>query len=65
MVATGRAGVPGPAGLPGVIRVGADVAGSLSQVTRPGVVERSIGHFRRADAGLGSRLDAAVAALRK
>ncbi len=46
-------------------RLVANLAGSLSQVTRPGVVERSIGHFRRADAGLGSRLDAAVAALRK
>ena len=45
-------------------RLIANIAGSLAQVTRPDVVERSIGHFRRADPGYGQRLADAVAALR-
>ncbi|HEY4770303.1 MAG TPA: catalase-related domain-containing protein, partial [Myxococcales bacterium] len=45
-------------------RLIANLAGSLAQVTRPDVVERSIGHFRRADPGYGQRLADAVAALR-
>jgi catalase len=48
----------------GRCRLIANLAGSLAQVTRPDVVERSIGHFRRADPGYGQRLADAVAALR-
>jgi len=44
-------------------RLIANLAGSLAQVTRPDVVERSIGHFRRADPGYGQRVADAVAAL--
>ena len=44
------------------------IAGSLSQVQRTaigdGIIERSIEHFRRADADYGSRIDSAVGALR-
>lgn len=44
------------------------IAGSLSQVQRSEIgdriVERSIGHFRRADPDYGSRLDSAVNTLR-
>ena len=44
------------------------IAGSLAQVQRSpigdGIVERSIDHFRKADAGYGSRVEEAVAALR-
>ena len=45
-------------------RLIANLAGSLSQVTRPEVRERSIGYFRRADPEYGQRLADAVAALR-
>lgn len=41
-----------------------NLAGSLAQVTLPGVVDRSIDHFRRADPELGERLRAALAARR-
>lgn len=41
-------------------RLVANLAGGLSQVTLPGVVERSIGYFAKADAELGERLAAAV-----
>jgi catalase len=37
-----------------------NIAGSLAQVTLPGVVERSIGHFRAADTEFGDRIEAAV-----
>jgi len=46
-------------------RLIANLAGSLAKVSRPDIVERSIGHFARADPGYGARLAAAVAALRK
>lgn len=36
------------------------IAGSLAQVTLPGVVERSIGHFEKASAELGGRIREAV-----
>ena len=42
-----------------------NIAGGLSQVTKPDVIERSIEHFRKADADYGERLKAAVAALQK
>ena len=42
------------------VRLIANLAGSLAQVTRPEVVDRSIEHFRRADAAYGTRLAAAV-----
>ncbi|NVB40688.1 catalase [Pseudenhygromyxa sp. WMMC2535] len=38
-----------------------NLADSLSQVTLPGVVERSVGHFRSADAELGERVEKAIA----
>jgi catalase len=41
-----------------------NIAGSLAQVSRSDVVERSIEHFRRADAEYGGRLADAVAAKR-
>jgi catalase len=41
-----------------------NIAGSLSQVTLPGVVERSIEHFRAADQEYGDRIEAAVKELR-
>jgi catalase len=41
-----------------------NLAGSLAQVTRPDVIERSIAHFRNADADYGARLEAAVKAIR-
>jgi catalase len=44
------------------------IAGSLSQVQHTpigdGIIERSIEHFRRADADYGKRLDTAVGTLR-
>lgn len=46
-------------------RLVANLAGGLSQVTLPGVVERSIGYFARADAELGERLVRAVSERRK
>ncbi|HET9480766.1 MAG TPA: catalase, partial [Candidatus Polarisedimenticolia bacterium] len=39
-----------------------NIASSLAQVSRPDIVERSIGHFRAADMDLGEKLAAAVAA---
>lgn len=45
-------------------RLIANLAGSLAQVTRPDVIERSIAHFRNADADYGARLEAAVKAIR-
>jgi len=42
-----------------------NIAGSLAQVSRPDVIERSIEWFRRADADYGRRLHAAVQALRR
>ncbi|MCA9623707.1 MAG: catalase, partial [Myxococcales bacterium] len=42
-----------------------NIAGSLAQVTRDDVIERSVAHFRAADAEYGSRVAAAVAALRE
>ncbi|MGA9520312.1 MAG: catalase [Myxococcaceae bacterium] len=42
-----------------------NLAGSLSQVSRQDVIDRSIGHFEKADAEFGRRLTQAVAALRK
>lgn len=42
-----------------------NLAGSLAQVSRADVIDRSIGHFAKADAGLGERLRAAVAARRE
>jgi catalase len=46
-------------------RLVANLAGSLAQVKRAEVVARSIGYFAAADQGLGERLAAAVARLRK
>ena len=42
-----------------------NLAGGLSQVSRQDVIDRSIGHFEKADAEFGRRLTQAVAALRK
>lgn len=41
-----------------------NIAASLAQVTIPGVIERAIAHFTRADADYGRRVAAAVAARR-
>jgi catalase len=41
-----------------------NIAGSLAQVSRKDVIERSIEHFRRADAEYGQRVAERVAALR-
>ena len=43
-------------------RLIANIAGSLAHVSRPDVIERSIGHFRKADAEFGARLEEAVSA---
>lgn len=48
----------------GKLRLIANLAGSLAAVTLPGVVERSVGHFAKADSDLGQRLTAAIAAVR-
>ena len=45
-------------------RLVANIAGSLSKVTRPDVIERAIGHFRNADPEYGARVEAAVKSLR-
>lgn len=45
-------------------RLVANIAGGLSRVSREDVIERSIGHFRKADADYGERVARAVAALR-
>ena len=42
-----------------------NIAGSLAQVSRPEIIERSIGHFRAADAEYGRRVAEAVAARRR
>ncbi len=42
----------------------ANLSGSLSQVSREDVLERSLGYFRQADAELGRRLEDAVTTLR-
>ena len=39
------------------------LAESLALVTRPGIVDRCVGHFRAADADFGKRLEAAVQTL--
>jgi catalase len=41
-----------------------NIAGSLAQVTRPDVIERAIGHFRRADPEYGQRVTERVEARR-
>lgn len=45
-------------------RLVANIAGGLSRVSREDVIERSIGHLRKADADYGERVAQAVAALR-
>ncbi len=40
-------------------RLIASIAGNLAQVTRKEIIDRSIGHFRRADPEYGARLDQA------
>jgi catalase len=42
-----------------------NISGSLSRVSRNEIIERSIGHFRKAAPDYGKRVAAAVAALRK
>jgi catalase len=42
-----------------------NLSGSLAQVSREDVIERSVAHFQRADEGLGHRLRQAIAALRR
>jgi len=46
------------------VRLVANIAGSLSRVSRPEIIERSLGHFRKADKDLGERLKKAVDSLR-
>ena len=46
-------------------RLVANLAGGLARVSRAEIVERSLGHFRRADAEYGARVEAAVKALRR
>jgi len=46
-------------------RLIANIASSLSQVSRDDIVERAIGNFARADGDFGARLTEAVAARRK
>jgi catalase len=41
-----------------------NIAGSLAQVSRDDIIERSIGHFRRADETFGQRIADGVAARR-
>jgi catalase len=42
-----------------------NIAGSLAQVSRDDIIERSIGHFRRADAEFGRRVAEGIAARRR
>ncbi len=42
-----------------------NIAGSLAQVSREDIIERSIGHFRKADAEFGRRIADGVAARRR
>ncbi len=46
------------------VRLIASIAGNLGQVTRKEIIDRSIGHFRKADPEYGARLDQAVEAHR-
>ena len=46
-------------------RLIANIAGSLSQVSKDEIVERSVAHFRAADAEYGERIATAVAHLRE
>ncbi len=46
-------------------RLVANIAGSLSQVSRDDIIARSVEHFTKADPEYGERVAAAVAALRK
>jgi catalase len=41
-------------------RLIANIAGSLSKVSRENIIERSIGHFRNADPAFGDRLEEQV-----
>jgi len=45
-------------------RLVANIAGSLARVSRPEIIERSIGYFRNADPEYGARVEAAVKAKR-
>jgi catalase len=45
-------------------RLVANIAGSLSQVSKDEIIERSVAHFRAADAEYGERVAVAVAQLR-
>jgi catalase len=45
-------------------RMVANIAGNLGRVSRPEIIERSIGHFRDADPEYGARVEAAVKAQR-
>jgi catalase len=42
-----------------------NIAGSLAQVSREDIIDRSIDHFRKADAEFGHRIAEAVAARRR
>jgi catalase len=42
----------------------ANIAGGLAQVSKDEIIERSVAHFRAADAEYGERIAAAVAKLR-
>jgi catalase len=42
-----------------------NIAGSLAHVSREDIIERSIAHFRKADATFGQRIADGVAARRK
>jgi catalase len=46
-------------------RLVAVIAGSLGQVSKPAIIEKSLAHFTRADADYGARLRAAIAAMRR
>ena len=46
-------------------RLVANIAGSLSQVSKDDIIARSVEHFRKADPEYGERVAAAVAALRR
>ena len=46
------------------VRLVANIAGSLAQVSKDEIIERSVAHFRSADAEYGERIAVAVAELR-
>ncbi|MFA4966408.1 MAG: catalase [Thermoleophilia bacterium] len=46
-------------------RLVSNIAGSLSQVSKSDIIERSVSHFRAADGEYGARVAAAVATLRR